>query len=170
MPVRELNLTKEHIESILDYEKTTGTFRWKVDRGPRAKAFSVAGTIGSNGYRRIKIDGKFYQAHRLAWIIIYDSKPPKEIDHINGNKIDNRACNLRPATRAGNCQNTTVRKDNSSGCRGVSWNSSIRKWRARCSVNNRNHLIGNFDSKLDAKIAYEAFAKKHFGEFYRGEN
>ncbi|PAV94151.1 hypothetical protein CJD50_22200 [Hafnia paralvei] len=168
MNIRQLELTKEQIESILTYDAPTGVFKWKVDRGQRAKAGAIAGTTASNGYCRIKIDGRLYQAHRLAWVIINNSTPPKEIDHINGNKLDNRPCNLRAATMIGNRQNTSIRRDNVSGFRGVSWNPIAKKWRARCNVDKREFLIGNFDSKLEAKIAYENFAKKNFGEFYRG--
>ncbi|AYH33246.1 HNH endonuclease [Pectobacterium parmentieri] len=168
MPVAELNLTKEQINNILLYDTKTGVFKWKVDRSNKVKAGSIAGTAGSNGYCRIKINGRLYQAHRIAWVMIHGETPPKEIDHINGNKLDNRACNLRAATRAGNCQNTSIRKDNSSGARGVSWNKRNKRWRARCNFNNKEHLIGNFTSKEEAIEAYAAFARNTFGEFYRG--
>lgn len=168
MSIRELNLAKDWLETIISYDPESGVFTWKIDKGNRAKAGSRAGATANNGYCRIKIDGHLYQAHRLAWIFINNTAPPKEIDHINGDKLDNRAVNLRSATRGGNCQNTRIRKDNLSGARGVSWNSRTGKWRARCSVEKREHLIGSFNTKDEAARAYEAFARDAFGEFYRG--
>ena len=169
MGVRELNLTKDQLDEILNYDRVTGVFTWKRDMGQRGLRDSVAGSYLNNGYVRIKIHGRLYQAHRLAWVVLYEEQPPNEIDHINGVKTDNRPENLRAASRGGNCQNTRIRKDNSSGLKGVSWNSRAKKWRARCNFENRQYNLGNFHSKEDAHAAYLKFAKERFGEFYREE-
>jgi hypothetical protein len=97
------------------------------------------------------------------------------VDHINGNRLDNRRCNLRVCTNRQNCQNQTIaRKDNTSGYKGVSYSRRHRKWRAwiaagslRSNGTRKNVSLGYFADAADAARAYDAAARLHFGEFAR---
>jgi hypothetical protein len=103
----------------LRYEPETGHFYWLKTSSPRGKAGARAGGIGNQGYAKIKIHGKTYQAHRLAWWFAYNKWPENEIDHINGDRSDNRLKNLRDVPRSLNQRNSARRRDNISGIVGV---------------------------------------------------
>lgn len=87
------------------------------------------------------------------------------VDHINGNGLDNRRCNLRLCTDQQNNWNARTRKDNSSGYKGVSWHKHQKKWQAQIGLNGKRISLGYFKDKLEAKQAYDAKAKEWFGEF-----
>lgn len=93
--------------------------------------------------------------------------PNIEVDHINGNKLDNRRCNLRPVTHQQNLQNCDLRKDNTSGEKGVSWHKNAKKWESYIKANGKRIHLGLFNSKEDAVRAYQEAAEKYFGEFRR---
>lgn len=150
---------------LLNYDLDTGVFTWKVDISRRIKAGMKAGTVSSNGYLKIKLNGKAYRAHHLAWLVCKSELPQQEIDHINGNKLDNRIINLRLATRSQNNCNMLLRSDNSSGYKGVSWQLPNRKWVARISVNRKRITLGFFASKEEAAEAYRAASIQFHGEF-----
>ena len=112
-----------------------------------------------NGYCIIRLDDRLYTAHRLAWLYVHGQWPTHQLDHINGNRQDNRLCNLRPATNAENAQNRT-RKSNTSGFPGVRKTNS--KWTAEIKVNYKPIRLGRFDSPEAAYAAYlEAKRKYH---------
>lgn len=86
-------ITRDELVSILNYDPETGIFTWKKPYGTRVRAGSVAGTLGANGYIRIKINGSKFQAHRLAMLYVHGTLPPADTDHINRLKSDNRIVN-----------------------------------------------------------------------------
>ena len=91
-------LTAERVRYLLSYDADTGVFVWRVGRGG-TRAWSVAGTLHPNGYVYIKIDGRLYLAHRLAWLYTHGAWPADQLDHRDGNKSNNCISNLREATR-----------------------------------------------------------------------
>lgn len=95
--------------------------------------------------------------HRL----IMDCPKGMEVDHINGNTLDNRKCNLRICSHADNQKNMKVRTDGVSKFKGVSWDKQMYKWRVRV----QNQFIGLFDNERHAAMAYDLNAKQLFGEF-----
>ena len=161
-------ITSERLREVLKYDPETGSFTRKIDIG-RWKTGSRAGTNGnSDGYCQIMIDGRLYQAHRLAWLYMTGECPKAEIDHINCDRADNRIVNLRQADRFGNTRNTKKRNDNTSGFKGVQWHA-CGKWRAMIGVNGKKKHLGLFKTKEAAFEAYVAAAKKYHGEFARAE-
>jgi len=142
-------ITQERLKELLHYDPDTGVFRWKVNRGG-VKAGDVAGSIDGHGYLRIRMDGKIYSAHRLAWLYVYGEFPPNLIDHINGVITDNRISNLRPASRKQNGENLSLRPKNISGYRGVYWHKRLRKWRATVRHSYREYYLGYFDTAEEA--------------------
>lgn len=160
------DLTAERAKELLDYDPETGVFRWKVSKG-RVKAGDVAGRVNNTGYIQIRVDRNLYQAHRIAWLLTRDEWPNLQIDHINGDRADNRICNLRQATKAQNAQNTSKRAHNTSGFKGVSWCRRHAKWHAQLQKNKRRVYLGRFRCPTAAHIAYCKAAKEHFGEYAR---
>ena len=88
-----------------------------------------------------------------------------EVDHINGNSLDNRKSNLRICTHKENVRNQKLSAANTSGYRGVSWNKASKKWEAYIKVNQKRIYLGKFVDILDAARAYAKKAKECFGEF-----
>jgi hypothetical protein len=156
------------LTAILAYEPVSGIFRWRVKRG-RAAAGDVAGSVSAYGYTVIKIDGRPYFAHRLAWLWANGSFPTSDIDHINGVRTDNRPSNLRLATRSQNIANSRLSNRNSSGLKGVRCDARAkkRKWTARIVVNRKEIYLGSFTNAETAHAAYCAAARENFGSFAR---
>ncbi|MCK4816681.1 HNH endonuclease [bacterium] len=152
-----MELTQQYLKSILNYDKDTGIFTWRVSRNNRIKAGDLAGTLTSKGYIQvgIKIDGiaLLYGAHRLAWLYEYGKFPSKDIDHINHDRLDNRICNLREADQKINQKNRTINKNNKSGFTGVSWHKNRNRWQATICVNKTIIHLGSFKDKNEAIMA-----------------
>ena len=91
----------------------------------------------------------------------------RQVDHINGDGLDNRRCNLRSVSSAENKYNAGKRKDNSSGYKGVSCRAGGKRWRAQIQHCGRTHWLGVYDNKIDAARAYNAAALQMFGAFAR---
>lgn len=108
------------IEELLSYDSHTGEFRWKVKPARRIAVGSIAGCMDSKGYWQVKVLGRRYLAHRLAWEMFHGIAPVGEIDHRNGIKTDNRIANLRIALPAQNMANHGLSRVNTSGFKGVS--------------------------------------------------
>lgn len=106
---------------------------------------------------------KIVKLHRVI------TNPTKgfEVDHINGNGLDNRRENLRIVTHHQNCMNTKRQRNNTSGFKGITWDKQMKKWRARISVNRKPVLLGLFKNKFEAALVYEQAATRYFGEFKR---
>ena len=147
---------KLKIIEAFTYDEITGDIRWAIDAGQRAKKGQLAGWKKKNGYMEVKYLGKCYKLHRISWLLYNLEWPNGYIDHINGNRSDNRIINLRVVDPLGNCRNAGRRKDSSSGRTGVSWNKRAKKWQARIQNGDgtRTHL-GYFENLDDAAAAYE---------------
>lgn len=159
-------LSQEILKELLHYDSETGVFTWKETRAANAKIGAVAGTKTSKGYLDVCVARRQYKAHRLAWLYVNGAFPQTQIDHINGNKSDNRIVNLRLATPSQNKCNTPTYRNNKSGYKGVSWFKNRSKWAAQCQVSGKNKVIGFFETPELASRAYQEFAKNHHGDFY----
>jgi len=158
----DVMLTYERAHDRLRQDPETGELYWKIDHWKKVKAGQVAGDLYRNGYRRVCLDSKDYLAHRVVWLMTYGVWPEVQIDHINGNRTDNRVCNLRAATSGENHQNLARRLDNSSGRIGVSQWARTGKWRADITVKGRQVYLGTFNTAEEADVAYrEAKARLH---------
>lgn len=156
----------KRFQEFIDYDPLTGQFIWKKVLSNRVKSGSIcARNVDSKGYQRLCFDGKQYRAHRVAWAMVHGEMPSLQIDHINGNKLDNRIDNLRLATNAENSRNVGLKKNNTSGITGVTYHARAKKWLAQIVVNRKNHYIGLFDNKSDAAAARQAAQIKYFQNF-----
>lgn len=148
----------------LSYEPSTGQFRWLAS-GHGRKRGALAGCKTDEGYLTIRVERRNYRAHRLAWFYVYREWPAGQIDHINGDRADNRIANLRVVSHQQNQANRkTFRSPSTSQYRGVHKRGS--KWRAQIRINQRTRHIGTFASEEDAAAAYVAVAKEAFGEHF----
>lgn len=159
-------LTQERLKELLSYDPDTGVFTNLTQRGTRAPKGGVAGWITQDGYINIQIDGKKYQAHRLAWLYVYGEFPEKSLDHVNEIKDDNRLVNLRLATKQENGHNvSSLQINNTSGFRGVSWHKSAKKWIATITINGKNKHLGYFNTAEESSEVYLK-AKRKFHAFW----
>ena len=137
------------LKKLLDYDPQTGLFKWRVNQPPRGKLGERAGCDNGNGYVRVTISGAKYYAHRLAFLWVLGTFPEK-VDHINGNRRDNRWCNLRDVSQAVNMANTVHG-------RGVRLCSG--RWHARYS----NVHLGVFDTRQEAEACYQQEKNRRAG-------
>jgi hypothetical protein len=147
---------------LLRYDEATGTLFWRERSADAcnetdywsaehtAKVFSTryAGKPALNrimdkGYRRGSLAGRTTFAHRVVWKMAYGSEP-EHIDHINGDRADNRLINLRAVTRTQNNRNAKRRRDNTTGVTGVKWHKANRKWVAVIKNNGKDKYLGSF--------------------------
>ena len=130
-----------HQDLLKIFEFSDGNLIWKKKIAPRAKVGCVAGHLRKDGYVQIKVLHKLYPAHRLIWFLVHGEWPKNEVDHIDGNKSNNRIENLRDVTKSQNQQNRLKTKQNSSGYKGVFFHAKSNKWIAKITLNKKqNHL------------------------------
>lgn len=149
-------LTQQELKEFLHYDPETGIFTWKIFSNSRVKIGDTAGHLDKvKGYVRIKINGKSYLAHRLAWLYVTGAMPKVLIDHENGIKHDNWFNNLRQATYGQNLQNQNKpQRGNKSGYLGVSFDKRRGKYAAQIKANGEQKFIGYFTTP---KLAHEAY-------------
>lgn len=171
---------RQFVDESLAYDPKTGKFRWRrrpLHHFPNQRicnicntrdAGKVAGNV-SNGYIYIRLrnnGGKLFPAHRLAWLLTHGEPIPAEIDHINGNRSDNRIANLRAATRGENAANNRTRTDSAVGLKGVTRHPNGR-FRVKVGAHKQQHHIGYFATLEEAVAARREAAERLHGEFAR---
>lgn len=149
-------ITQERLKELFDYDFITGEFTSKTNRsvGWEERACS------NLRYIRICIDYKQYFLHRLAWLYVYGDWP-NEIDHIDGNGLNNSIYNLRNVDRQGNQKNRRISKNNMSGMQGVYKSSKSDVWAAQISINNKNRFLGQYTEFWDAVCARKSAENKY---------
>jgi hypothetical protein len=159
-------ITYDRLLESLSYDPVTGIFIWVRDpKFYRIKKGDLAGSITKLGYRKIRIDGKIYFAHRLAWYFMMKRYPDCDIDHINGIKDDNRWENLRAATASQNQMNRTKTRSNTSGFKGVYWHEKLQKWQAKITIKKKQIYLGVFSTAEEASHAYQDAAFRLHRDF-----
>jgi len=157
-------ITQEQLKQVLHYDQETGFFTWRSFRNGRAVAGSLAGSL-ANGYLQIRLFGKSYLAHRLAWLYVHSKWPVGSLDHIDTDGFNNRISNLREATDSENGQNRQrPQVNNESGFLGVFQLKGRKNWRAQIRINRRQIYLGVFKTATEAHEAYVA-AKRELHPF-----
>lgn len=154
-------MTQEQLKAELSYDRDSGIFTRLVPWKVKKYGLQVVQSHHS-GYVYIQYRGKKYAGHRLAWLYVYGHFPDGQIDHIDGNRANNKLANLRVVSNQINQQNSSKRKDNSSGQVGVSWFKLRSTWRAVINVNGKQITLGYFKVLEDA-IASRKKAEIHYG-------
>lgn len=147
--------TAARVRELFFYDAETGVFTRIVPISERDPAGKVAGSLQTQGYQQIRVDGGRYLAHRLAWLYVHGEWPKGVIDHINGIPLDNRIANLREADIQINAQNLhKARSDSLTGIQGITkvWN----RWRAQIHIDGSSRYLGSFATPEEAHAAYVA--------------
>ena len=161
------------LRQFLDYDPATGLFVWK-DRPEETFANRKAWLrwktlfVGrpalilteTCGYKVGRINGEKYKAHRVAWKMFYGTEP-SEIDHINGDRSDNRISNLREVSRVENSRNKRIHPANSSGVTGVVFHKATKKWLAKIGIGMSAKHLGLFETFDEAVAARKAAEAEH---------
>lgn len=147
-------LTQSRLKELLDYDPETGVFTRRTMRGGYP-AGTRAGTRHNAGYWQIVVDRKFHLGHRLAFLWMTGAWPEHEVDHINGDRSDDRWVNLREQTHQQNIHNMgALPRHNTSGFLGVDWVKKVGAWRANITVNRKLKFLGHFPTPELAHAAY----------------
>jgi len=167
-------LSYERANELLRYDPDTGKLYWQVRTTHRIRIGDEAGTLvrdTTNTYRQVRIDRRTYLTHRIAWLLHYKVWPDGEIDHKDGDGLNNRIENLRDVPHHENMRNMRMPRSNTSGVTGVYWDKWCGKWKAQIMTDGRkNKNLGRFDSIDEAAEAYRkaadeiGFTERHGGE------
>lgn len=163
-------ITAQELRRFVEYNPETGEL---ISLVKRTKAFigKKLGTVCKyNGYVTLWVGGDLYPAHRLIWLYMTGEWPKADTDHINGDRADNRWCNLREATRTQNICNSRVRRDSIVGLKGVRHDTRRKKnpYSAALKHGDKRYNLGSYPTAELAHAAYCAAAEKYHGEFARG--
>jgi hypothetical protein len=149
----------ERLKELYEYDPEAGRVRFAIDRKcgrgrVRCKAGELAGSV-NKGRRLLQADGVRLFEHRVVWALCKGKWPEMEIDHINGDPLDNHIENLRDVSSSVNKQNQRkARSDSSSGFLGAHWNAQAGKWQGRIRFSGKYKHLGFFDDPRDAHAAY----------------
>ena len=145
----------ETLRKLLDYDEVTGEVIWKQRASTRRRPGDVAGGVSSGKYARIGIEGQQYLLHRIIWKL-YTGEEPGYIDHLNGNKLDNRICNLNSTTSSQNNFNRSKNYRNTSGHRGVTLirRNLKKRWLVQLSKKHIGHFA-TFEEAVEARLQAE---------------
>jgi hypothetical protein len=144
-------ITQSELKELLEYDPNTGIFTWKVNRGT-ARIGNNIKCVDNKGYIVVRINSKNYNIHRLAFLYMTGEWPKEQVDHISGDRSDNRWSNLRDVSCRDNaCNQHTHRNGRLPGCY---WHKGNRKWRAQISINGIIRCLGYFTTEEEANHAY----------------
>jgi len=160
-------ISQERLWSVLDYSDSTGLLIWRkrptewFDQPWQAARWNrrfagkeALATPQSRGYKKGNIFGKTYYAHQIVWCWKTGQWPEQPIDHIDGDRTNNRWANLQMITLAQNAQRAIKNTNGTSQYRGVCLDRPTGKWRASITANGRRLELGLFKQEVDAARAY----------------
>lgn len=161
-------LTAAELRERMIYEPDTGDFRWRVapSKALKIRPGDIAGTRTTQNYWQVSLRNRRYRACRLAWLYMTGEWPSLQVDHIDGDRLNNRWANLRLATVAQNQMNTAMRRRNKVGLKGVVQNSA-GTYTAYIKKDGKSRGLGTFATPHAAHAAYVKAATNLFGEFAR---
>jgi hypothetical protein len=157
-----MKFTKQDLEDLFEYRD--GNLYWKRYPDYSNKSLVKAGFYHSTGYQVVKIYGKRHKVHRIIFMI-HHGYVPKYIDHIDGNKLNNNIENLRECNHNQNMHNRRISSNNTSGIKGITWRSDIKKWWPQLMVNNKRIYLGTYDDLELAELVIIEARNLYHGKF-----
>jgi hypothetical protein len=155
----------ERLREVLTLDEKTGDLYWKSKIASKVVVGTKAGSVRHDGYTFIQIDKTPLLAHHIVFALTHGRWPELELDHINGNPADNRACNIREATRSENNYNRVTPSHNTSGIKGVFKQKRGTTWTVRLTVNKVLRRVGGFETKELAAEFLELWRSMAHGKF-----
>lgn len=155
LPSFPLELLRERFA----YCPETGRLTWRVMPSNNVAIGQMAGVVLKIGYRKVVVNNEQLYAHHIAWYLHHGEWPSIMIDHINGDRDDNRAGNLRLADQSQQNFNTKRNVKNTSGVKGVARCAKTGRWRAYITIGRKQKFLGNhlrFEDAVHARLAAEA--------------
>lgn len=162
--MKEINA--KSVRRMFKYDPETGVLTWAIRVSQAVSQGDTAGHLHASGYRRVGINRRPFLAHRIIWLWMTGHWPSMQIDHINGNKQDNRWSNLRDVPPSTNSQNLRRCNENNRSSRllGTTFSKKERAWVAQISVHGKRLHLGKFKDPESAHAAYvEAKRRLHPG-------
>jgi len=158
--MKRLRISDDELRSLIkercSYDATTGFVTWKDPKkyGTKHKDGQAGWNqkVGANTYRTIVIKYRTIMAHRIAWFLYYDEWPTNEIDHIDGNGLNNKIENLRHVSKRENALNKEIHR--SGRLFGCCFNKRSKKWQAAIRINGKKIMLGTYDTELEAHKRY----------------
>lgn len=154
-------ITQDLVQELFDYRE--GNLYWRKRSNAKVAQGAQAGTVNQSGYCVVTVNNKKIHAHRLIWLW-HGKELPEQIDHINGNKLDNRIENLRASDYITNAFNSKLKSDNTSGVKGVSWCNTYQKWVVQIHAFKKK-VTGRFKTFDEAKTFAQQKRKELHGNF-----
>tara|TARA_R110002153_G_scaffold155350_1_gene307386 strand:+ start:250 stop:750 length:501 start_codon:yes stop_codon:yes gene_type:complete len=140
--------------TLIDYNKNNGLLKWKDITGRGKKKHEPGSVHKKTGYKRLTVLGRTLSHHRVAWALHYSEQPPKIIDHIDGDKTNNKISNLRSGIESLNQQNQTNPHSRNKTSIYIGVSLFKGRWRAKIYHNKKYYFLGYFKSEVEARDAY----------------
>ncbi len=153
-------LTSNKLKEVASYDPETGLF-FRLVKVSNVSAGNVLPKPSRNGYFRMRIDGRLYYMHRLAWLYVNGAWPKNLIDHVDGIKTNNKIDNLREAAFFENFQNITIKSKAASGLRGAYLDKASGRWQSKILFRGKRISNGYFDTAELAHAAYVEAKRRH---------
>lgn len=160
-------ISQKQLKEYLEY-KEDGHLYW-IKIHPKTRKTKVGnryGNLSKRGYIEGQVVGFRYLEHRLIWFY-HHGVWPKLLDHIDGDKTNNKVENLRPCNVQNNAFNRPGNKGSSSKYKGVSWCEGTKSWRAMAGISGEVFQIGRFKTEIEAAKEYDKFVKNSHGEYMK---
>lgn len=155
--------SQEYLQSILQYKE--GNLYWKIRPSQGTKIGDIAGSI-SNKYGQIYIHNCAYKVHRIIFMMHY-GYVSDQIDHIDGNPLNNKIENLRAVTTSQNQLNRKISPNSKTGYKGVSFHSQTGRYQVRVSINGKDKYFGIYEDLELAGLVAQMAREKYHGEYAR---
>ena len=159
-PPCRTDLTQQELMEVLFYDQNTGEFTWLICRCNSMPIGARAGCRLPTGYIKLSVGNRQYLAHRLAWLYVHGKWPEQCIDHINGDRSDNRIANLRDISPSANQHNRRCTAGRELPL-GVHWSKAHKKFVAQIQIPGGRRLRFSFDDAESASAAYQEAKRAH---------
>jgi hypothetical protein len=170
---RKEELTYDYFDELLNYDKESGKLYWKSKSSPYSRIIvgEEAGCIRhykTNSYRIVVLKNTPYFVHRIIWLLVHKKWPDDQIDHIDGNSLNNKIQNLKSASNQENCRNQRKRLNNTTGHPNIYWHTGKKKYSVSLRFNGKLNHIKDYQTLEEAIIgrdlAWTNYCKNIYSE------